>query len=103
MTQFYLVSVERMCTSDEADLISKWSAVIAEEDLPKLTLPDAAKLTEIKLATCPLPGVRPMTEAEIEVWRKGQKEPEMCGDHVLGSNGDKCFECFVYNSERDED
>lgn len=72
MTQFYLVTVQKMCTSPDADLVAGWSAVIAEEDLPKLTLANAAEAAGLSLKDCPIPDIRPMTEAEINVWRETQ-------------------------------
>lgn len=72
MTQHFLITVQRMCTSDEADLVAGWSAVVAEQDLPKLTLTDAARLTELTLSDAPGTNLRPMTEAEISSWRECQ-------------------------------
>lgn len=68
--QFYLISVAKMCTSDDADLVAKWSAVIAEDDLSKLTLPTAAEAAGLALKGCPIDGIRPMTEDEIREWRE---------------------------------
>lgn len=72
--QFYLLKLQRMCTSDDADLVSGWSAVVAEKDLPNITLADAAQLTGLALKRCPLSGVRPMTEAEIATWRDTEEQ-----------------------------
>lgn len=72
MTQFYLVNVQKMCTSPDADLVAGWSAIIAEDDLPKLTLANAAKAASISLIDCPIPDIRPMTEDEINEWREAQ-------------------------------
>lgn len=74
MTQHYLITVQRMCTSDEADLVAGWSAVVEEANLSKIVLTDAARVTEISLEKCPLTGIRPMTEAEIEGWRHAERE-----------------------------
>jgi hypothetical protein len=67
--QQFLITVQRMCTSDEADLVSGWSAVVSEANLPNITLVDAAKLTAISLRNAPVKNIRPMTEAEIADWR----------------------------------
>lgn len=72
MSQQFLITVQRMCTSDEADLVSGWSAVVAEEDLHKITLPLAAEATALALKDCPITGIRPMTDAEIAAWREAQ-------------------------------
>jgi len=73
--QHYLITVERLCTSREADCVSKWSAVVAESDLNKITLSDAAKLTEIKMTKDgPLTKLRPMTLEEIEAYREEQRQ-----------------------------
>jgi len=67
--QFYIITVQRMCTSDEGDLASGWSAVIAEKDIVANFggLGEAIKLTGINLADGPFTNLRPMTEAEIKV------------------------------------
>lgn len=67
--QFYLIKVSKMCTSDEADLVSSWSAVVAEEDLHKLSMATAGEATGLSLKDCPIDGIRPMTEAEIAAYR----------------------------------
>jgi hypothetical protein len=72
-TQHYLITVQRMCTSDEADLVAGWSAVVAEENLSAITLTDAAKLTAMPLDKAPMTNIRPMTEAEIKEWRDAEK------------------------------
>jgi hypothetical protein len=69
MTQKFLVSVQAMCTSDEADLVSKWSAVVDAADMAKIDLSLAAQL-----ALKPFDGTtfdrRPMTDAEIREYRE---------------------------------
>lgn len=69
--QHYVVTVQRMCTSNEADFVSSWSAIVAEENLDTITLSDAAKVTAFDkdIAT----NIRPMTEAEIEAWREASR------------------------------
>jgi hypothetical protein len=69
MAQQFLITVQRMCTSDEADIVSGWSAVVEEDDLPKITLATAAEATLLTLKDCPGTNIRPMTEAEIATWR----------------------------------
>lgn len=78
MSQQFLITVQRMCTSDEADLVSGWSAVVAEENLGNITLADAAHVTGLALKDCPIKGIRPMTDAEIKAWREA--------DHGDGQN-----------------
>lgn len=73
MTQFYLVKVQRMCTSDECDLVTEWSAVFAEDDLPNLKLASVAELTALTLKDCPVEGIRPMTEDEIREWQENDE------------------------------
>lgn len=72
--QFYVVSVSRMNTSDDADLVPKWSAIIAEENMGKPLLPLAVEVTTLTLKGCPVENIRPMTEAEIDVWRKAEND-----------------------------
>lgn len=72
--QFYLITVAKMCTSDDADLVAKWSAVVAEKDLARLTMPVAAEAAGLALKDCPIDGIRPMTEAEIAEWRNAQSD-----------------------------
>lgn len=67
--QYYLISVHKMCTSPEADLVGKWSGVVAEEDLANLELPPAAQAAGFAFKDCPIKGIRPMTAAEIASWR----------------------------------
>jgi hypothetical protein len=76
MSQHFLITVQRMCISDEAALVSGWSAVVAEENLLNFGegIGNAARLTEIALKDCPVTNLRPMTEAEITEWRNAQKE-----------------------------
>jgi hypothetical protein len=70
--QEFLITVRRMCKCDEVDLVPSWSGVVAEKDLPNITLADAAKLTALVLEGFPGTNVRPMTEAEIAEWRREQ-------------------------------
>lgn len=72
--QYFLIKVSKMCTSDEADLVSQWSAIIAEEDLHKLSMEVAGAAAGLALKGCPLEGIRPMTEAEIAEYRSAQKD-----------------------------
>jgi hypothetical protein len=68
--QNFLITVQRMCTSDECDLVSSWSAVVAEKDIGNFgALEDVIKLTGISLEGAPVTNIRPMTEAEIKAWR----------------------------------
>lgn len=71
--QHFLITVQRMCTSPEADLVSQWSAVVAEENLSRIALTGAAKLTALSLENSPIKDVRPMTEAEIDAWREADR------------------------------
>jgi len=72
--QLYLITVQRMTTCDEADMVASWSAVVAEEDLSNITLTSAAKLTELTLRNAPGTNMRPMTEAEIAEWRDAERD-----------------------------
>jgi hypothetical protein len=36
-------------------------------------------------------------EAAVEKLPPPKAEAKRCGDHVLGSKGDKCFDCFAHN------
>lgn len=72
--QQFLLTVQRMCTSPEADLVSGWSAVVAEEDLPKIELALAAEATRLAMCDCPIDGIRAMTMKEIEAWRKDETD-----------------------------
>jgi len=72
MTQYYLIRVQKMCTSPDADIVPGWSAIVAEDDLRRLTLPLAAEACTLTLKGCPVEGIRPMTEAEIAEWRNAQ-------------------------------
>jgi hypothetical protein len=73
MTQKFLISVQAMCTSDEADLVSKWSAVVAQEDLGNISLVDASIVSMAPLIKdCPIE-FRPMTDEEIRAWRKEEQ------------------------------
>jgi hypothetical protein len=87
LKQLYLVTVSRMSTSDDADLVSKWTALVAEENMDKPLLPLAAEVTTLTIKGCPLDNIRPMTEAEIDVWRKAENETE-----VEGPAQPSCFE-----------
>lgn len=71
-TQYYLIRVQKMCTSPDADLVAGWSAVVAEENLDKLSLTQAGVAAGLALKDCPVPDMRPMTEAEIAAWRDAQ-------------------------------
>jgi hypothetical protein len=69
--QLYLVQLTKMMTSDEADAALSWSAVVAENDLGKIALSDAASLLTMKLDDCSLfTGLRPMTQDEVREWRE---------------------------------
>jgi hypothetical protein len=70
--QQFLLTVQRMCTSPEADLVSGWSAVVAEEDLPKIELALAAEATRLAMQDCPIDDIRAMTLVEIDAWRKDE-------------------------------
>jgi hypothetical protein len=71
MTQKFVVSVQAMCTCDEADLVSKWSAVVDAADMAKIDLTLAAQL-----ALKPFDGTtfdrRPMTDEEIREYRDAE-------------------------------
>jgi len=69
MTQQFLITVQAMCTSDEADLVSGWSGIVAEESLGNISLSTAAEATMLALRGAPATNIRPMTEEEIAVWR----------------------------------
>ncbi len=73
-TQYFLIRVQRMCTSDECDLVSGWSAIVAEENLGNPILSLAAEATALSIKDCPVAGIRPMTEAEIAEWRHAEDE-----------------------------
>lgn len=68
--QLYEVVVRNMSVCDEADVVVSWSAVIAEEDLAKLTLTTVAELLALQIKDAPLTNVRPMTETEVADWRE---------------------------------
>jgi len=68
--QLFLLRLQRMCTSDDADLVAGWSAIVSEKDLDNIKLSDAATLTAISLKDCPLENVRPMTKEEVDEWRE---------------------------------
>lgn len=76
MTQYYLIRVQKMCTSDEADCVAGWSAILAEENLDRLVLSDAAAAAGLSLKDCPLENIRPMTEAEIAEWRDRARDAD---------------------------
>lgn len=71
--QYFLIKVSKMCTSDEADLVASWSAIIAEEDLHKLSMEVAGAAAGLSLKGCPL-DLRPMTEAEIAEYRSNAQK-----------------------------
>lgn len=70
MTTFYLISVAKMLTSDECDIVPRWSAIMAEDNISNLSLADVAKLVSMQVKGAPVGNVRPMTEGEIEMWRE---------------------------------
>lgn len=72
--QLYLITVQRMCTSDDADLVSGWSAILPTSRLGDLDLIVAAEATGISLKECPIEGIRPMTDEEINEWRRSEKQ-----------------------------
>ena len=74
--QFFIVKIQRMVTCDEAEMSSGWSAIVAEKDLVKFgALADAAIITKLELTEdSPFTNLRPMTEAEIKVWREGNDQ-----------------------------
>jgi hypothetical protein len=69
MTQKFIVSVQAMCTSDDADLVTKWSAIVDEADLHKIDLTLAAKLALKPFDNSDLDR-RPMTDDEIREYRE---------------------------------
>jgi hypothetical protein len=69
--QHFLVTVQQMTKCDEADMVSGWSAVIAEKDMENFgALKDVPLLTAKAIEGAPATNLRPMTLAEIAVWRK---------------------------------
>lgn len=73
--QHFLITVQRMCTADEADLVVGWSAVVEQKNLANITLVDVAEITRLVLRdTNALTNARPMTEAEIAAWREEDRE-----------------------------
>lgn len=79
LPQNFVITLERMNTCDEAELVSRWSAVVEEKDLINFgALAVAAQATEIVLkhGKDALTNVRPMTEAEIAAYRKALPDDE---------------------------
>jgi len=73
----YVITISRMMKCDEADVVMKWSAVIAEPDLKYFGgLGDAAKLTAHDMEGFPGTNLRPMTEEEIAVWRAEEDDDD---------------------------
>lgn len=70
--QFYLVTVAKLMTADECDIVPSWSAYIAEDKINDLTLNDVAQLLTVQLKDAPTTNLRPMTEPEIKAWREEQ-------------------------------
>lgn len=70
MTTFYLVRVQKMMTSDEADTVPGWSAYVAEDKLADLKMSDVATLLTSTIKDAPATNIRPMTEDEIKAWRE---------------------------------
>lgn len=71
MTQKFVISVQAMCTCDDADLVTKWSAVVDEANLSKIDLTLAAKLALKPLEGGPFER-RPMTDDEIRHYREAE-------------------------------
>lgn len=74
-TQYYLIIVQRMSTSDEADCISGWSGIVAKENLKNFgAIVESATLCDMALEGAPLTNIRPMTEEEIREYREAQDD-----------------------------
>lgn len=74
LSQLYVLEVRKMMVCDEADVACSWSAVVAEEDLPKIDLTLPGKLIDIQIKDAPLTNLRPMTEQEVAEWRKTDED-----------------------------
>lgn len=76
--QTFLITVSRMCTSDEADVVVDWSAVVEEKDLDKAgeIIQKVAAATALILKDFPGTNTRPMTLEEIRAWREERDESE---------------------------
>lgn len=72
--QFFVVTVQRMTTCDEADIITQWTGVVAQKGLSKVRLEDIANA--LAAPTNDDNGLftntRPMTKAEIKAYRDDQ-------------------------------
>lgn len=69
MTQFFLVRVSKLMTSDEADIVPSWSAHISDSNITQLKLSDVVALLDAQTEGVPVTDIRPMTEDEIREWR----------------------------------
>lgn len=69
--QQFLVIVQQMMTCDEADMVSGWSAVISKRHMKNFgALRVLPKVLAETIKDAPATNLRPMTLAEIAVWRK---------------------------------
>lgn len=75
-TEFYLINVRKMMTSDDCDLVPGWTAHISSDNLPNLMLADVAQLLTMEIKDAPVSGLRPMTEDEVKEWRKEQDDED---------------------------
>lgn len=74
MTQFYLIKIYKMMTSDEVDIVPCWSACLSEDVMSSPMLQTVTEMLSLVLTDAPVTGLRPMTEAEIETYRNEQED-----------------------------
>lgn len=80
----YIVSVSAMLVCDEADVVPTMTFVAGTGALAKISVAAIAEVLDksINFKEAPVTGLRPMTEEEVDTWRK-DREHELEGFEMV--------------------